>query len=38
VLVALRDSVSRYHGAEHDVAAYESGGDPATADRNTRCV
>ncbi len=40
VLLALRDSrLSRYHGAEHkSVAAYESGGDPAAAEKeHTRC-
>jgi len=40
VLLALRDSrLSRYHGAEHkSVAAYENGGDPATADKeHARC-
>ncbi len=40
VLLLLRDSrLSRYHGAEHkSVAAYESGGDPATADKeHARC-
>jgi uncharacterized protein YqhQ len=40
VLLFLRDSrLSRYHGAEHkSVAAYESGGDPATADKeHARC-
>jgi uncharacterized protein YqhQ len=40
VLIALRDSrLSRYHGAEHkSVAAYESGGDPAAADKeHARC-
>jgi uncharacterized protein YqhQ len=40
VLLALRDSrLSRYHGAEHkSVAAYESGGDPAAADKeHARC-
>ncbi len=40
VLVALRDShLSRYHGAEHKrIAAYESGGDPADADKeHARC-
>ncbi len=40
VLLLLRDSrLSRYHGAEHkSVAAYESGGDPAAADKeHARC-
>jgi uncharacterized protein YqhQ len=40
VLLSLRDSrLSRYHGAEHkSVAAYESGGDPAAADKeHARC-
>jgi uncharacterized protein YqhQ len=40
VLLALRDSqLSRYHGAEHkSVAAYESGGDAAAADKeHARC-
>ena len=40
VLLALRDSrLARYHGAEHkSVAAYESGGDAAAADKeHTRC-
>ena len=40
VLFALRDSrISRYHGAEHkSVAAYETGGDPAAADKeHARC-
>jgi uncharacterized protein YqhQ len=40
ILLLLRDSrLSRYHGAEHkSVAAYESGGDPATADKeHARC-
>jgi uncharacterized protein YqhQ len=40
LLLLLRDSrLSRYHGAEHkSVAAYESGGDPATADKeHARC-
>jgi len=40
VLFALRDSrISRYHGAEHkSVAAYETGGDPAVADKeHARC-
>jgi uncharacterized protein YqhQ len=39
-LLALRDSnLSRYHGAEHkSVAAYETGGDPAAADKeHARC-
>ncbi|HTX69723.1 MAG TPA: DUF1385 domain-containing protein [Thermoleophilia bacterium] len=40
VLLALRDSrLSRYHGAEHkSVAAYETGGDAAAADKeHARC-
>jgi uncharacterized protein YqhQ len=40
VLLALRDSrLSRYHGAEHkSVAAYESGGDAAAAEKeHARC-
>ena len=40
VLFALRDSrISRYHGAEHkSVAAYETGGDAAAADKeHARC-
>jgi uncharacterized protein YqhQ len=40
VLLALRDSrLARYHGAEHkSVAAYESGGDAAAADKeHARC-
>jgi hypothetical protein len=40
ILLLLRDSrLSHYHGAEHkSVAAYESGGDPATADKeHARC-
>jgi uncharacterized protein YqhQ len=40
VLFALRDSrISRYHGAEHkSVAAYETGGDPAAAEKeHARC-
>jgi uncharacterized protein YqhQ len=40
VLFAMRDSrLSRYHGAEHkSVAAYESGGDPAVAEKeHARC-
>jgi len=40
ILLLLRDSrLARYHGAEHkSVAAYESGLDPATADKeHSRC-